>query len=135
MKGAKPHAIVKATNTLTATPKAPAWLSPDAKAEWRRVAPILVARKVLTEADLGTLESYCTATGTVREAQRKLNADGLTVDTPTGPKRHPVLGIQNAAMATARQCACELGLTPYSRSRSPVRDTPDDDDESPLDLE
>ena len=135
MKGAKPHTIVSATNTLTSVPKVPAWLGKDAKAEWRRVAPILVARRVLTAADLGTLESYCTATGIVREAQRVLNAKGLVIDTPAGPKRHPAIGIQNAAMATARQCAAELGLTPYARSRSPVREAPDDEDElSDLDI-
>ncbi|RWD50585.1 MAG: phage terminase small subunit P27 family, partial [Mesorhizobium sp.] len=111
-------------------PPAPTWLSKDAKAEWRRVAPILVnERKVLTEADLGTLESYCIATGTVREAHRALNRDGLVV----AGKRHPAFGMMNAAQTTARLCAAELGLTPVSRSRPAIRE--DEDDElSPLDF-
>ncbi|RWF07315.1 MAG: phage terminase small subunit P27 family, partial [Mesorhizobium sp.] len=71
MRGRKPAGIVAGTSPVTKVPPAPTWLSKDAKAEWRRVAPILVnERKVLTEADLGTLESYCIATGTVREAHR-----------------------------------------------------------------
>ncbi|MEW9838093.1 phage terminase small subunit P27 family [Mesorhizobium sp. ZMM04-4] len=112
-------------------PNPPAWLSKDAKAEWRRVAPILVdERKVLTEADLGTLESYCIATGTVREAHRTLNHDGLMI----GDKRHPAFGVMNAAQTTARLCAAELGLTPVSRSRPAIRDDGDDDDLSPLDI-
>lgn len=119
------------SSPVTRVPNAPAWLSKDAKAEWRRVAPILVdERKVLTEADLGTLESYCIATGTVREAHRTLNRDGLMI----AGKRHPAFGVMNAAQTTARLCAAELGLTPVSRSRPAIRDDGDNDDLSPLDI-
>ncbi|RWE55784.1 MAG: phage terminase small subunit P27 family [Mesorhizobium sp.] len=130
MRGRKPAGIVAGTSPVTKVPPAPTWLSKDAKAEWRRVAPILVnERKVLTEADLGTLESYCIATGTVREAHRALNRDGLVV----AGKRHPAFGMMNAAQTTARLCAAELGLTPVSRSRPAIRE--DEDDElSPLDF-
>ncbi len=131
MRGRKPDAITP--GSLDRVPPAPSWLSKHAKAEWKRVAPILtLERKVLTEADLGTLESYCTATGTVRECQKTLNLDGLIIQSPNGPKRHPALGIQNAAMTTARLCAGELGLTPVSRSRPSIRESPDDDDSADL---
>ncbi|TCT12669.1 P27 family predicted phage terminase small subunit [Tepidamorphus gemmatus] len=133
-RGRKPDRIVTGSNTVAEAPRAPAWLSKDAKTEWNRVAPILTDRRTLTEADLGTLESYCTATGTVREMQRILNRDGAIVDTDKGPKRHPALGVQNAAMTTARLCAAELGLTPVSRSRPAIRDEADDDDVSDLGL-
>ncbi|MDX6806433.1 phage terminase small subunit P27 family [Terrihabitans rhizophilus] len=116
-------------------PKPPAWLSKDAKAVWRSVASILtVERKTLTEGDLGTLESYCTATGTVRETQRVLSRDGVViVNAKAELKRHPAIGIQNAAMQTARLCASELGLTPVSRSRPSVRaEEATDDDDNPL---
>lgn len=135
MRGRKPNGIVAGTSPVVGVPKPPAWLSKEARAEWRRVAPILVERKTLTEADLGTLESYATATGIVQQAQRQLNTDGLTVVSPQGVKRHPVLGVQNQAMTTARLCAAELGLTPVSRSRPSIRDdNGNDDDTSPLDL-
>ncbi len=130
MRGRKPDTIVTGSSPVLKTPSAPSWLSKDAKAEWRRVAPILVdERKVLTVADLGTLESYCIAIGTTREAHRALNRDGLVV----AGKRHPAFGVMNAAQTTARLCAAELGLTPVSRSRPAIRE--DEDDElSPLDI-
>lgn len=131
MRGRKPAGIVAGTSPVTKVPLVPAWLSKDAKAEWRRVAPILVnERKVLTEADLGTLESYCIATGTVREAHRALNRDGLVV----AGKRHPAFGMMNAAQTTARLCAAELGLTPVSRSRPTMREESNDSDFADLDL-
>lgn len=126
MRGRKPASIVSGSSSVTAVPNPPAYMSKDAKAEWRRVAPILVTeRKTLTEADLGTLENYCLATGTMRQAQRILNAEGLV--TAAG-KRHPAFGIMNAAQTTQRLCAAELGLTPVSRSRPAVRSEGNHDD-------
>lgn len=131
MRGRKPAGIVSGSSPVTTAPNPPSWLSKDAKAEWRRVAPILVdERKVLTEADLGTLESYCIATGTVREAHRTLNRDGLML----AGKRHPAFGMMNSAQTTARLCAAELGLTPVSRSRPAIRDDGESDDDNPLDI-
>lgn len=119
MRGRKPSSIVCGSSPVTVVPKPPAEMSKEAKAEWKRVAPILVLeRKTLTIADLATLESYCASTGVVRQAQRILNLEGLvTLD----GKRHPAFGIMNAAQTTQRLCAAELGLTPVSRSRPAVR--------------
>lgn len=129
MRGRKPDQIVAGSAPVVAVPQPPTWLSKDAKAEWRRVVPILIERKVLTEGDMPTLESYCASTGTVRDAQRQMNRDGLMV----AGKRHPLFGVQNAAMTTQRLCASELGLTPVSRSRPTIREDQDDGDgDSPL---
>jgi P27 family predicted phage terminase small subunit len=134
-RGRKPSTITTGSNAVNSVPRAPKWLSRDAAAEWRRVAPILtVERRILTDADLGVLESYCVAIGSVREAQRAITRDGLIIPTEKGPKRHPAFGIQNAAMTTARLCAAELGLTPVSRSRPSIRDDDSDDDDSALGL-
>lgn len=135
MKGRRPNEITAGTATLTDAPKPPAWLSKDAKAEWRRVAPILVERAVLTEADLGILESYVVAIARVREAERTIARDGATITNAKGEfKRHPAVTSQDAAIKTARLCANELGLTPVSRSRPTIRATSDEDDLSPLDI-
>lgn len=131
MRGRKPSAIVSGSNPVTNVPNPPSYMSKDAKAEWRRVAPILIReRKTLTEADLATLENYCLATGTMRQAQRILNVEGLV--TAAG-KRHPAFGIMNAAQTTQRLCAAELGLTPVSRSRPAVR-SEGNNDENPFDI-
>jgi P27 family predicted phage terminase small subunit len=133
MRGRKPQTTAADADGLSTVPKAPTWLSKHARAEWRRVVPLLVERRILTDADLGALESYCTSVGIVREAQETLTHDGLIVQTDKGPKRHPAFGIMNAAQTTARLCAAELGLTPVSRSRPAVRDdNASEDDDNPL---
>ncbi|WDR05628.1 phage terminase small subunit P27 family [Devosia rhodophyticola] len=126
MRGRNPASIVAGTSPVTKVPPAPSYLSKDGKAEWRKVAPILITeRKTLTHADLATLENYCNAVAIMREARRVLNAEGLI--TSTG-KRHPAFGIMNAAQTTQRLCAAELGLTPVSRSRPAVRNDDRDHD-------
>ncbi|MBN9345619.1 MAG: P27 family phage terminase small subunit, partial [Devosia sp.] len=47
-----------------------------------------------------------------------------------------LLRAQDKAMATARQLAAELGLTPVSRSRPGIREEEegDDDADNPLDI-
>jgi phage terminase small subunit len=124
MKGRKPQ-LAAATNALDTTTKPPSWLSKHAKAEWRRVMPELVKRRILTSADLGCLESYCIAIGRIRELEQLLRAG-------FDPK---LFRAQNQAMVTARQLAAELGLTPVSRSRPAVRENDNEgDDDNPLAL-
>lgn len=124
MKGTKPT-LVQAKDAIDRNKSAPGWMSKDAKAEWKRVFPSLVSRKILTMADLGGLENYCVAVGRVREIERELQK---ALD--------PVfVRMQDKAMQTARQLAAELGLTPVSRSRPSVRDNDNEDDEdNPLNV-
>lgn len=134
MKGTKPQLRTDRA-ALATIPRPPSWLSKDAKAEWKRVMPLLIERRILTDADLGTVESYCTAIARVREAERTIAKEGATYLAATGPKRHPAVTVQDAAMKTARLCAAELGLTPVSRSRPAIReDFDNDEDLSPLDF-
>ena len=122
MRGRKPE-IAADRNAVDSILPPPAWLSKHGKAEWRRVMPELAKRRILTAADLGSLESYCVATGRVRELEKLLRAG---IDPAT-------FRMQDKAMQTARQLAAELGLTPVSRSRPAMRDdSQDDDDDNPL---
>ncbi|OYW33058.1 MAG: hypothetical protein B7Y12_03850 [Rhizobiales bacterium 24-66-13] len=111
---------------MARAPGAPTWLAREAKAEWRRVIPGLVNRRIITTTDLGTLENYCVAIGQVRQIQRRLQEIG-GIDLQ-------LMRLQNQTMATARQHAAELGLTPVSRSRPTIREDGDDEDISDLDL-
>lgn len=142
MRGTKPHLVVD-NGAVAKAPPAPGWLSADAKKEWRRVLPILVQRRILTTADLGSLENYCVAIGQVREMERHLQEHGAVFeafkDTDDGPislgmKRNPAVGIQSDAMTRARLLAAELGLTPVSRSRPAIREDGDDDQFDPLNI-
>lgn len=133
MRGTKPTLIIDNGPVLKDI-KAPAWMSKDAKAEWSRVFPILRKRKILTIADLGSLENYCIALGTVREMERMLQDEGHVFKAEAGPKRNPAVAIQADAMTRSLRLASELGLTPVSRSRPAVRKDDDDDEPSPLDF-
>ena len=129
MKGTKPT-LVEDADAATAIPAPPAWLPRTGKAEWRRVVPLLVARRILTDADLGSVENYCMAQSTVRLAAKHMAA---ATDPDTLLRMHRM---QTQAMQTARQLAAELGLTPVSRSRPALRpDDPDDDDDDDNPLE
>jgi P27 family predicted phage terminase small subunit len=115
-------------------PSAPAWLSRLGKAEWNKVAPILVERRHLTDADLGTLAAYADAAGQLAEATRLVNREGMVIETNAGLRKHPAISIQMNARNQIRQLAAELGLTPVSRSRPSIRDDDGGDDEHSSDL-
>lgn len=133
MRGRKPE-LGTDRNAIARTPKPPTWLSKDAKAEWRRIMPLLIERRILTDADMGSVENYCCAIGQVREMQRVVAVEGHVVSTDRGPRAHPAVKVQADAMTRARLLAAELGLTPVSRSRPAIREDDDDADVSPLDI-
>ena len=127
MKGTKPH--LRTDPEALGDMPAPSWLSADGRDEWARVMPILTERRILTDADLGSLENYCIAIGQVREMERHLQEHGHVIDVEGALKRNPAVGIQSDAMTRSRLLAAELGLTPVSRSRPAIRDEDEDDDE------
>lgn len=128
MKGTKPQLRQDQNAVLRSIP-APDWLAEHARKEWDRVMPDLVDRKILTDADLGGLENYCICIGRVREMEAAIQAD------PEPDLMLKLVRVQDKAMASARQLAAELGLTPVSRSRPAMREDGDDDDsQSPLDV-
>lgn len=127
MRGAKPI-LREDRDALSGDMPPPDWLSADARGEWMRVVPILVQRRILTEADLASLENYCVSIGTIREAERDIRENGLVMRGEKGARKNPAISIQSDAMTRARLLAAELGLTPVSRSRPSVRDDEADDD-------
>lgn len=94
--------------------------------------PLLVARKILTEADMGSVENYCVAIAQVRTMQAVIDLEGHLMDTERGKRAHPAVKIQSDAMTRARLLAAELGLTPVSRSRPTVRDDAQEENEFDL---
>ena len=131
MRGRKPELQTDA-NAVSDIPRAPTWLSKEAKAEWARVMPQLVERRILTDADMGSVENYCVAIGQVRAMEKVIKAGGYVVETTRGPRAHPAVKIQSDAMTRARLLAAELGLTPVSRSRPSIREDQDDKHSSDL---
>lgn len=122
MRGRKPDLPEMVDPPKSRCPAPPKWLAPHAKAEWKRAAPELHRRHLLQQDTLATLESYCTAIAQVRETEEIMIAEGRTVMTDSGPKRHPAFSIQSSAMREARLLAAELGLTPQRRGKQQVDD-------------
>ncbi len=124
-RGLKPSTITPGTSPVVTVPPPPAYLSKDAKAEWRRVAPILtLERKVLTVADMAVLENFVIASGTMREMHRLLQVEGYVL--PNG-KRHPASTILLQVQQQQLRAAGELGLSPSARSRAAMNELADDD--------
>lgn len=121
LRGVKPP--LKADDqALTKAPRVPEYFSPYAAAEWKRIMPLLIARRIITKADLGGVEEYCLMRGVVREIETNRALNGGDIN-PT------LFGVQNRAAQTARQLAAEFGLSPVSRARIGANQTDDDDDD------
>ncbi|MEN3239051.1 phage terminase small subunit P27 family [Methylobacterium ajmalii] len=132
MKGRKPASLVTAA-APAAMPRPPAWFGKEAKAEWRRVAPILMnERRTLDLADLAAFTSYCLAVEQVAVASRALGTDYTYASASGLMKANPLVGIRDKAMAQVLRHAAELGMTSVSRSRATMRD--DDADDSLVDF-
>lgn len=116
MKGRKPKlAVIEGGFAPGRCPAAPGWLTTQAKAEWKRAAPQLHARKLLAPDTIATLESYCVAVGIIRECEEIMGREGRMVTAEDGTKPHPAFKMQSASMREARLLAAELGLTPHRR--------------------
>jgi P27 family predicted phage terminase small subunit len=132
VKGRKPSNIEKADKPYVCG-RAPSWFSKEAKAEWSRCVPLLNERKILTAADLGSLEAYCVASGLVRQMEAVIHREGHVTETARGGLRaHPAVQIQSDATTRARLLAGELGLNPISRSRASIQSSDDDENDQPF---
>ncbi len=101
-----------------ALPRCPAFLSPVAQKEWRRLANTLHKMGVLTVVDRAALAAYCAAYGRWVEAEEKLKETPTLFKTPAGyVQQSPWLGIANKQLELMGRYMVELGITPASRSR------------------
>jgi len=111
-------------------PPMPRWLSKEAKAEWKRIVPDLLALGVLTRVDRTALAAYCQAHAELVEATRLLEAEGRILGVPvfnkagdqtgTVKKAHPAVRLQRDAFARVKVFLGEFGLTPATRAKLAV---------------
>lgn len=130
-RGRKPT-ITALDGALSTVPNPPSWLPAHGKAEWRRVVPQLVADRKIAAHELATVESYCLAVATMRQAEAVVAKMGLTYESESGPKRRPETTILKENLEAARRLAAELGLTPASRAKN-HGGAPGNDDADALD--
>ena len=98
--------------------KCPTWLLPEAKKEWKRLAPSLEAMGVLTMADLTAFEGYCQAYARWKEAEEFMTQHGTIVKTKSGYwQQVPQVSIAQTYLKIMNKIAEQFGLTPAARSR------------------
>ena len=101
-----------------ATLKCPAWLLPEAKKEWKRLAPALESMGVLTMADLTAFEGYCQAYARWKEAEAFITQHGSIFQTPSGyVQQVPQVSIAQQNLKIMQSFCSEFGLTPATRAR------------------
>ncbi|RXF69241.1 P27 family phage terminase small subunit [Hansschlegelia zhihuaiae] len=101
-----------AKDALTRAPKAPAHLTAEGRAEWRRVAPHVVASGAFAPVHLPLLEVYCVHLGRVRELERQIQATAAA-----GGDVARLMRLQDGASKTALRYAAELYASPAAGSR------------------
>ena len=109
-------------------PKAPTWLSREAAAEWRRVAPELSRLDLLKESDRAALSAYCESWSTFVAASRQVHKEGLTIEAAQGTLPHPAVAIARNAQREVRAWAAHFGLTPSTEQALARRPDDGDDD-------
>ncbi len=98
-------------------PRAPAWLTAEAKKEWRRVVPKLAEIKLLTELELAILSTYCEAWSDYVTSSKEIAQHGHTTPGARGPVRSAASLVRKEAVDTMLKMCRELGMTPSARSR------------------
>ena len=98
--------------------RCPNWLEPEAKKEWRRLAPVLIGAGILTSADAVPFAGYCQAYARWKEAEEQVSRLGMVYkekDTER-VRPNPYIAIARSAFAEVKSLAAEFGLTPANRT-------------------
>lgn len=110
----------KAKNPGSGAPPAPAWMSREAKAEWRRIVPKLAAAGMVSQVDRGLLSSWCSAWATFVAAQKLVDELGPVVQGARGDGdrvKNPAWQVARDAMTTMRALSSNLCLSYADRAR------------------
>lgn len=108
--------------------RCPTWLPPTAQRLWKKLAPELSDKGLLTVADYDSFALLCDAYAQYRSASETISKEGATITTANGNiQKHPAVNIaKDAADRWGRMCR-EFGLTPASRSHVKTTKAGDDD--------
>lgn len=93
-------------------------VDPVARAEWTRIAPMLITRGQVTSVDRSTLIGYCFKYAQWKALEDDARKHPFIVKSPNGyPLPNPALGMANKVFGLMLKAAAELGITPSARSR------------------
>ena len=104
---------------LRAIPPPPRELPRDARRCWRRLAPGLVARGLLTALDVDQFAIYCDALAKLWEAGEALGFGPLLPGRRDDIRTNPAWKVYRELQATCRALGADFGLTPGARTRLP----------------
>ncbi|RAH37420.1 phage terminase small subunit P27 family [Halomonas sp. SL1] len=101
-------------------PPCPAFLSKDAKGEWKRIAKDLQTLGLISKLDRGELAVYCQAWSDWKRAREKitqLEDSGFVETTPSGYKQMSAwMQLANRAEERMRKAGSSFGLNPSARA-------------------
>lgn len=127
-RGKLPAAAIAAASAPNGPmPPPPAWLSPEAADEYRRLTATPLG---LAASDQATLVAHCEAVAEVAEHTRLLRTEGPTIRGDRGAVLNPRVKARQYALATLAATAQALGLTPASRVRLPAQADPNKEPDS-----
>lgn len=107
--------------TADRVPSAPRWLSEEARAEWKRLAPRLHAVGLLTDVDGTALALLCEALAQYLAAKRIVDREGMLLTSDKGNAyQHPAAGLMTSARSELLKWMREFGMTPSARTRISV---------------
>lgn len=100
------------------TAQPPKHLSKDAKAEWRRLYPVLRACGLISIADLTAFGIYCQLYGRWVDAERQIGDTASLLKTPNGHvQSNPWITISRQTAELMKSYMIEFGMTPAARAR------------------
>ena len=113
--------------------RCPNYLLPEARKEWRRLAPILMNLGLLTAADAVPFAGYCQAYARWREAEEFITQHGSIFKTPSGyVQQVPQVSIAQQNLKIMQSFATEFGLTPACRARIVASGGAAESDDDPM---
>jgi P27 family predicted phage terminase small subunit len=125
LKGDRPYRInANEPRPRDEPPAEPDWLTPGARAEWRRVMPDLIAMGTAKAVDASALAAYCESVALLAKLVGEVERDGVLATGREGnPVRNPAVGALRDASAAVRMWAREFGFTPSARQPLKVEHT------------
>lgn len=96
-------------------PDPPARLPEGARRYWQILAPLLVQVGILTAGDGPAFADLCVCLWRLEQAEALLEREGLVVQTPKGPRKHPAAALAKEYRQAAQTWAKRFGLDPHSR--------------------
>lgn len=102
-------------------PKPPAWLTDDGLDQWNRLAPTLIAAKLLSEADALAFGRYCRNFALWLKCRKELDTDGVTYESESNHGKlrrvHPAFLISDRLERQLIASEDRFGLNPAERQR------------------